>query len=129
MRSLDELEALLGPGSEAVADLRRLWSLADGYGFADWLVFDASVVRGLAYYTGTVFEGFDRAGKLRAICGGGRCVAAPLLLLLLIASVMAATAQREAMCGMLAVSGWGFARYQDCQVMPSSAKKLQAVPR
>jgi histidyl-tRNA synthetase len=29
-------------------------------------------VRGLAYYTGTVFEVFDRAGKLRAIAGGGR---------------------------------------------------------
>ena len=38
----------------------------------DWLVFDASVVRGLAYYTGLVFEGFDRSGNLRAICGGGR---------------------------------------------------------
>jgi histidyl-tRNA synthetase len=35
-------------------------------------VFDASVVRGLSYYTGVVFEGFDRAGELRAICGGGR---------------------------------------------------------
>mmetsp|Transcript_3855 Transcript_3855/g.8250 ORF Transcript_3855/g.8250 Transcript_3855/m.8250 type:complete len:480 (-) Transcript_3855:180-1619(-) len=72
LRSLDALEALLGPGSEAVADLRRLFSLAAGYGYADWLVFDPSVVRGLAYYTGTVFEGFDREGKLRAICGGGR---------------------------------------------------------
>eukprot|EP00913_Durusdinium_trenchii_P010831 g10160.t1 len=41
-------------------------------GFGDWLIFDASVVRGLAYYTGVVFEGFDRAGVLRAICGGGR---------------------------------------------------------
>lgn len=35
-------------------------------------MFDASVVRGLSYYTGVVFEGFDRAGELRAICGGGR---------------------------------------------------------
>ena len=43
-----------------------------GYGIADWLQLDTSVVRGLAYYTGTVFEGFDRAGALRAICGGGR---------------------------------------------------------
>ena len=34
--------------------------------------FDASVVRGLAYYTGVVFEAFDRKGELRAICGGGR---------------------------------------------------------
>lgn len=53
-------------------DLARLWSLAEGYGIADWLVLDTSVVRGLAYYTGVVFEGFDRAGQLRAICGGGR---------------------------------------------------------
>jgi len=29
-------------------------------------------VRGLAYYTGIVFEGFDKKGELRAICGGGR---------------------------------------------------------
>jgi len=35
---------------------------AKTYGFADWLVFDASVVRGLAYYTGIVFEAFDRKG-------------------------------------------------------------------
>jgi ATP phosphoribosyltransferase regulatory subunit HisZ len=36
-----------------------------GYGYADWLVFDATVVRGLAYYTGTVFEAFDRGASLR----------------------------------------------------------------
>ena len=34
--------------------------------------FDAKIVRGLAYYTGIVFEIFDRDGALRAICGGGR---------------------------------------------------------
>ena len=34
--------------------------------------FDASVVRGLAYYTGIVFEAFDTRGTLRAVCGGGR---------------------------------------------------------
>ena len=72
VRTLDGLEALLGSEAEAVKDLRRLFDLARGYGFEDWLVFDPSVVRGLAYYTGTVFEGFDREGKLRAICGGGR---------------------------------------------------------
>jgi histidyl-tRNA synthetase len=37
-----------------------------------WLTFDLSIVRGLAYYTGIVFEIFDRKGELRAICGGGR---------------------------------------------------------
>lgn len=71
-RDLDALAGLLGEGSEAVVELRRLFELAEGYGYKDWLVFDPSVVRGLAYYTGTVFEGFDREGKLRAICGGGR---------------------------------------------------------
>ena len=39
-------------------------------GVGEWLQFDSSVVRGLAYYTGVVFEGFDRTGQLRAICGG-----------------------------------------------------------
>jgi len=72
LRSIEDLEILLGADADAVAELRRLFSLADAYGYADWLVFDASVVRGLSYYTGVVFEGFDRAGELRAICGGGR---------------------------------------------------------
>jgi histidyl-tRNA synthetase len=41
-------------------------------GFADWIKLDLSIVRGLAYYTGIVFELFDTKGELRAICGGGR---------------------------------------------------------
>ena len=72
MRTVEELEALIGPDAEAVRDLKKLFEYADAYGYRDWLVFDACVVRGLAYYTGIVFEGFDRAGELRAICGGGR---------------------------------------------------------
>jgi histidyl-tRNA synthetase len=39
---------------------------------ASWLRVDLSIVRGLAYYTGIVFELFDRSGEFRAICGGGR---------------------------------------------------------
>ncbi|HEX8904329.1 MAG TPA: His/Gly/Thr/Pro-type tRNA ligase C-terminal domain-containing protein, partial [Longimicrobiaceae bacterium] len=38
----------------------------------DYVRFDLSIVRGLAYYTGIVFELFDARGELRAICGGGR---------------------------------------------------------
>jgi len=72
LRSLDDLADVLGPEHGVVAELRRLFELADAYGIADWLVFDASVVRGLAYYTGVVFEAFDRGATLRAICGGGR---------------------------------------------------------
>ncbi len=72
LSSLEQLEAVVGPESEALAELRTLLALADAYGLADWLVLDLSVVRGLAYYTGVVFEGFDRSGELRAIFGGGR---------------------------------------------------------
>lgn len=41
-------------------------------GLGDFVSFDPSIVRGLAYYTGTVFEVFDRKGEFRAVCGGGR---------------------------------------------------------
>eukprot|EP00416_Gambierdiscus_australes_P035517 CAMPEP_0171096342 /NCGR_PEP_ID=MMETSP0766_2-20121228/44381_1 /TAXON_ID=439317 /ORGANISM="Gambierdiscus australes, Strain CAWD 149" /LENGTH=522 /DNA_ID=CAMNT_0011555303 /DNA_START=218 /DNA_END=1787 /DNA_ORIENTATION=+ len=72
-KSLDEFAELAGVGNnDELAEMRTLFSLAADYGYADWLQFDASVVRGLAYYTGIVFEGFDKAGTLRAICGGGR---------------------------------------------------------
>ena len=44
----------------------------DKIGLAEWIDFDPTIVRGLAYYTGTVFELFDAKRTLRAICGGGR---------------------------------------------------------
>ncbi|KAK4362007.1 hypothetical protein RND71_017248 [Anisodus tanguticus] len=128
LKSLEKLEEKLGASGEALSDLKQLFSLAEKYGYSEWLQFDASIVRGLAYYTGIVFEvrlqiffadilncvwkcisrrlgnwliacwsrltdklftrkwaisstslsnysflqGFDREGKLRAICGGGR---------------------------------------------------------
>jgi len=72
-KTLDEFAEVAGVGdSEEVKELRMLFDLAKDYGYGDWVQFDASVVRGLAYYTGVVFEGFDKAGVLRAICGGGR---------------------------------------------------------
>ena len=63
---------MLGDDHETIVEARALFALADAYGITDWLQFDASGVRGLAYYTGTVFEAFDRGATLRAICGGGR---------------------------------------------------------
>jgi len=54
------------------AELEELFALAETAGFADSLVFDISVIRGLSYYTGVVFECFDTAGEFRAIFGGGR---------------------------------------------------------
>jgi len=53
----------------------KLDQVVDGLrsrGLADFVDVDVRIVRGLAYYTGIVFEVFDRAGKLRAIAGGGR---------------------------------------------------------
>ena len=54
------------------AELEELFSLAQTAGFADCLEFDISVIRGLSYYTGVVFECFDTKGEFRAIFGGGR---------------------------------------------------------
>jgi histidyl-tRNA synthetase len=72
LTNLEDARSAAPAGSAALDDLLRLWELLDAYGVADRVVFDASVVRGLAYYTGIVFEGFDSAGELRSICGGGR---------------------------------------------------------
>ena len=70
--SLDAAAAIAGEDSPAVARLRELFRLAGLYGFADRLVFDIAVIRGLSYYTGVVFEAFDTERKFRAIFGGGR---------------------------------------------------------
>jgi histidyl-tRNA synthetase len=52
--------------------LSRYFEYLEALGVADWVEFDLSIVRGLAYYTGIVFELFDAKRELRAICGGGR---------------------------------------------------------
>jgi histidyl-tRNA synthetase len=72
LRELAEATAAAPQDSPAAASLRELFELLGAYGVADRVVFDASIVRGLAYYTGVVFEAFDAGRKLRAICGGGR---------------------------------------------------------
>ena len=77
VKSLAELEAALAPfNSEKLNSRLTVWcKVLDGVaamGLADYLTVDLSVVRGLAYYTGFVFEAFDRKGDLRALAGGGR---------------------------------------------------------
>ena len=72
VQNLDDARHNAPKGSEGLAELQRLWELLDAYGVSDRVVFDASVVRGLAYYTGVVFEAFDSNSELRSICGGGR---------------------------------------------------------
>src|SRR5207237_8153240 len=67
----DPVFAILKSGGKS----EKLDKLVDGLrarGLADVVSIDVGIVRGLAYYTGIVFEVFDRAGKFRAIAGGGR---------------------------------------------------------
>jgi histidyl-tRNA synthetase len=56
----------------SVIHLEEVVDALDAMGLADFVEIDLGVVRGLAYYTGTVFEIFDAGRTLRAICGGGR---------------------------------------------------------
>jgi histidyl-tRNA synthetase len=60
-----EVEAALDP-------VRRYREHLNHLGVGEWVELDLSIVRGLAYYTGIVFELFDAKGELRAIAGGGR---------------------------------------------------------
>jgi histidyl-tRNA synthetase len=61
------------PGiTEHIERMRRYLLYVGDLGFGEWVQLDLTIVRGLAYYTGTVFELFDTAGEMRAICGGGR---------------------------------------------------------
>ncbi len=57
---------------EELSTLESLFSMIDSFGFSNFVELDFSIVRGLDYYTGFVFELFHRSEKLRAICGGGR---------------------------------------------------------
>lgn len=77
IKSLDGLNAMLASqGSEKLsarlADWKKLLAGLGDMGLSEFVSVDLSVVRGLAYYTGFVFEAFDRKGDLRALAGGGR---------------------------------------------------------
>jgi histidyl-tRNA synthetase len=58
--------------ADRIADLERYHVYLENLGVSEWVQLDLSIVRGLAYYTGIVFELFDARGEFRAICGGGR---------------------------------------------------------
>jgi len=53
-------------------ELLSLQHELEGWGISDWCEIDFNIVRGLAYYTGIVFEIHERSGDERAIAGGGR---------------------------------------------------------
>ncbi|MEW6062752.1 MAG: histidine--tRNA ligase [Nanoarchaeota archaeon] len=63
---------ILGSYNIDTSELEELFNYLKFYNVTDYCKLDLSVVRGLDYYTSTVFEVFDRSMKLRAIAGGGR---------------------------------------------------------
>ncbi len=68
-----ELDAFLArPASELGGVLGALEADLGARGLGAFVEFDPRIVRGLAYYTGVVFEVFDRARQSRALAGGGR---------------------------------------------------------
>jgi histidyl-tRNA synthetase len=69
--SLVEVMALID-GGKPTAELQAILDNLTARGLNDFVKVDYGVIRGLAYYTGIVFEAFDRKGELRAIAGGGR---------------------------------------------------------
>lgn len=80
VRSYDALEAFLngfkGQAREKLLarleDWRELLARLEALGVMPWVQLDLGIVRGLAYYTGFVFEAFERSGAGRALAGGGR---------------------------------------------------------
>src|SRR5438034_6722052 len=75
LRGLDQVTAALAKvkgGAEVGEPLAEVCGALDAMGLGAFAQVDLTIVRGLAYYTGTVFELFDTGKTLRAICGGGR---------------------------------------------------------
>lgn len=70
---IDELEQKAPEDAQdSVERMRDLAEALESYGVDEMCKIDLSIVRGLAYYTGLVFEAFDSEGELRALFGGGR---------------------------------------------------------
>ncbi len=72
IEQINELLELDETAQESVNELERLFELLGVMGVAEYCEFDIGIVRGLAYYTGIVYEIYDKASELRAIGGGGR---------------------------------------------------------
>ena len=68
---LEELRENL-KNTEGIEELQHLMKLMETAGYKNYLQFDISIVRGLSYYTGAVFEVNSPEKQHRAICGGGR---------------------------------------------------------
>ncbi len=73
--AVEQIADIVRPGpavQQGLDEVSRLFVILSNMGIDNYCRFDMSIVRGLAYYTGVVFEVHDVTGRLRAICGGGR---------------------------------------------------------
>lgn len=71
---LDGLEAVLADHDlwRKSPEMERFFAAIEAHGLGAWVRYAPHVIRGLQYYTGTVFEAWDLAGEFRALFGGGR---------------------------------------------------------
>lgn len=79
IKSIDSMETLIeqlekcgDEGKSRGDDWYELIALLDAHGARPFIKIDLSIVRGLAYYTGFVYEVFEKTGEGRALAGGGR---------------------------------------------------------
>lgn len=70
--ALDEVRGFIASGAEASPAIRRILGNLRARGLGEFVEVDLGIVRGLAYYTGPVFEVFDIGRGMRAVAGGGR---------------------------------------------------------
>lgn len=69
---LEKIRALIASGADASDTLQELIADLGSRGMGEFVEVDLNIVRGLAYYTGAVFEVFDIGKGMRAVAGGGR---------------------------------------------------------
>ena len=69
--SIDQINDFIGSG-QATDELAAIIGNIEARGLGNFIKIDYRIIRGLAYYTGPVYEAFDKRGKFRAIAGGGR---------------------------------------------------------
>ncbi len=75
VESLEQISSIIEVDEKlttAIDEVQRLFELLSVMGIAEFCQFDIGIVRGLAYYTGIVYEIYDKKAELRAIGGGGR---------------------------------------------------------
>lgn len=73
IKTIDDLNIFLPHDDPSVVEIQQLVNLCKMTGIGEWVELNSSIVRGLSYYTGLVFEAFFKNSEIkRSVCGGGR---------------------------------------------------------